>query len=179
MDIRHDQKLISMTKHTELMLQCPHHLRLSYKHTTTGNEINPISYKSVMDDSSLPMDHLWDSSQLQHVSYGITPYPYNSATVIIQKLLYKHWDTLILRYAKNTFQKLLSKIVHYQFLTWPSEGLRLAPHRCSLKVFLFFAGSLLFTLHGRLRVWTIGLLKILSIIKLLSYHCSTMKSTEV
>ena len=104
MDIRHDQKLMSTTKHTELMLQCLHHLRLSYKHTTTCNEINLISYKSIKDNSSLPTDHLWDSSQLLHISYRITIYPYNSATVIIQKLLYKHFDTPIPRYEKIFFK---------------------------------------------------------------------------
>ena len=147
------------------MLQCLHCLRLSHMHTAAGNRLKFISYKTAEDNSSLLMDHLQDSSQLLHISYGITPYPYNSANVIIQKLLYKHWDTSIPRYAKNTSKKLLSKKVHYQFLTWPSKGLRPTPHRCTSKVsFFFFAGSLLFTPHGRQWVWVIDPLKTWSII---------------
>ena len=148
MDIRHDQKLMSMTKHTKLMFQCLHYLRLSHMHTAANNRINFISYKPVEDNSSLLVDHLWDSSQLLHVSYGITPYPYNSVNVIIWKLLYKHWDTPIPRYAKILSVTPLQK-VHHQFLTWLSKGFRLAPHRCSLKVFLFFASLLHFTFHRR------------------------------
>ena len=149
MEICHDQKLMSTTKHTELMFQCLHYLRLSHMHTAACNRINFISCKPVEDNSSLLLDHLWDSSQLLHVSYGMTPYPYDSTNVIIQKLLYKHWDTSIPRYAKILSETLLQK-VHHQFLIWLLEGLRQALHWCSLKVFLFFAGSLHFIFHRRL-----------------------------
>ena len=62
MDICHDQKLTSKTKHTKLMLQSQHHLRLSFIHIAIGNGITLISYKSIEDNSSLPMDQLWDNS---------------------------------------------------------------------------------------------------------------------
>ena len=35
------------TRHTEHMLQCQRHLRLSYIHNIAGNKITLISYKSV------------------------------------------------------------------------------------------------------------------------------------
>ena len=70
-----------------------------------------------------------------------------------------------LKVHKKYFSKTPLQKVHYRFLTWSSEDLSLAPHRCSLKVFLFFADSLLFTFHWRLWVWAIDLPTILNIIK--------------